>query len=235
MSEELNSFGTVDGGVGQTPTAPPTGGDPARQPETGTGQTPAKPITEEDFRKYQANADRRYEQARREAEQARQAAQQYQQQLNQFQQQWEQQQYAALPDDQKPLFEINRLRQQLAQMQQHNQQLHVSTLKQQAMLALQQRAAGKGVQVTLDELAQYDNADDAWDYILDKGMKGAPQRQAEREQKREANSVDLGGGANVPPANEYQSRYDRALKNKDAKGMLDAMYDAASQGVELTI
>ncbi len=235
MSEELYGEGTVDERVGQTPTAPATGDAADRQPETATGQTPGRTLTEEEFRKYQVNFDRRYEQARQEAVQARQEAQRYQQQLGQFQQQWEAQQMQALPDEQKPLFENQRLRQQLQQMQNQMQQVNMQNLKQQAMLALKDRAAAKGVDVTLDELAQHQNADDAWDYILDKGLKGVGQRQAQRQEKRDANSVDLGGGAPVTNTSDYQTRYDRALKRSDAKAMLDIMYEAASQNVELNI
>lgn len=235
MSEELYGGTAVDESVGQTPTAPATGGEASRQPETATGQTPARPLTEEEFRKYQANFDARYEKARREAETARQEAQRYQQQLGQFQQQWEAQQMQALPDEQKPLFENQRLRQQLQSMQQQMQQVQIQNLKQQAMQALKERAAKKGVDVTLDELAQHENADDAWDYIVDKALKGIGQKQSARQEKREANSVDLGGGQPVTSTSDYQARYDRALKRSDAKAMLDIMYEAASQNVELTI
>lgn len=235
MSEELYSNTTVDESVGQTPTAPATGGEAGRQPET-AGQTPAQqPITAEEFKKYQANFDRRFEQQRRAAEAAQQEAYQARQQLLAYQQQLEQQQYAALPDDQKPHFENQRLRAQLQQMQQQAQQFQYQSAKQQAMLAMQTEAAELGITVSLDELGQQPNADDAWRYVLRKGAEAWRGNQAARQAKREANTVDLGGGAPVTPASDFQARYDKAVKNSDGKMMLDVMYEAIAAGVELNV
>lgn len=236
MSEELYGQSAVGEDVGQTPTVPATGEETDRQPETGTGKTPAaKPITEEDFRKFQANADRRYEQARQEAAAARAAAQQYQQQLAQFSQQWEAQQLAAMPEEQRPLFENQRLRQTLQQMQAQQQQAQVEQMRWQAMQQMVAEAAEEGVKVTIDELSQHPNPDAAWRYVLKKGLQGNKAAQAARQQKREDNSVDLGGGAPVSNKSDLQTKYDKALKRNDAKAMLDAMYDAAAAGVELSI
>lgn len=234
MSEELNGVPAVDESVGTIPTADSTGGEAGRQPET-AGKIPAKAITDEDFRKYQANADRRYESARKEAEAARQQAQQLQQQLQSFTTQWEQQQYQALPEEQRPHFENQRLRSQMQILQQQMQQSQIEQMKWQALRQMQQQAAEDGVNVTIDELADQPNPDAAWRYIVKKSLTSSPARQQARQEKAEANAVDLGGGPSITPASDYQNKYDRAAKNMNAKEMLDILYDATAAGVELKV
>jgi hypothetical protein len=124
--QELNELGTVDEGFGtDNQTTPATGTEDERQPQDqAAGKTPdaAKaPVTAEDFKKYQANFDRRYEAARKEAEQARQEAQRVQQQFAQVQQQLYQQQLQSLPEEQRPHFENQALRQQLNDIYQRQQ------------------------------------------------------------------------------------------------------------------
>lgn len=244
MDQELTGAGAVDGGFGaDNQTTPATGSTTERWPNqtqdngARSGQTPQvqpaeQPITAAQFREYQANFDRRYEQQRQEATRAQQQAQQLQNQLAQMQAQWQQQQLAALPEEQRPIFENQQLRQQLQVLQ---QRVQFDEMKSSALRLMQQEAKDLGIAVSLDELSQQPNADDAWRFVLRKGASTwqNPQQTQQRQEKREANAVDLGGGAAVTPATEHQARYDRALKTSDAKGMLDAMYDAMAAGVEL--
>jgi len=237
MSLEQELFGTVgvDTGTGQNPVSQESTSQPGTDRQAGQEQTgqPAKINLQElpEFKEYQKSFDSRYEALR---QQSLREKQELAQRLSQHEQQLEQLTTRDLDDVGKAQYEINKLRRQ-------NELL----LRQQAELDGRQRIFNRisqasqkvGVTAPVDLLADAQDADDAWERAYLALANSLPKQAAAlaeaRIERREANSVDIGGGAPSGVGAELQQRYERALAQNNVSLALDVMNEADIKNVKL--
>ena len=191
---------------------------PAAATSTQASDTSSKPVNLfelPEFRQYQSQAEKRAAQER----------QTYQRQLAEMQQQMQQFRLQSAPEEERALIERDMYKQQLTQLSQEQQR--------QAALAqqwgdIQRLAEFSGLKA--EELWQqnFSNIGDAAFYAMEH-MTKAQQANfeksveaaiAERERKREANAVDLGGGAPVTTDDVKTRKMNDALKAKDGKSFV---------------
>jgi len=191
---------------------------PAAATGTQASDTSSKPVNLfelPEFRQYQSQAEKRAAQER----------QTYQRQLAEMQQQMQQFRLQSAPEEERALIERDMYKQQLTQLTAEQQR--------QAALAQQwgdiQRLAEFSGLKAEDLWAQnFSNIGDAAFYAMEhmtkkqqadfeKSLEAAI---AERERKREANAVDLGGGAPVTTDDVKTRKMNDALKAKDGKSFV---------------
>ncbi|TXH11085.1 MAG: hypothetical protein E6R03_14685 [Hyphomicrobiaceae bacterium] len=204
-----------------TPAPQSTSNTAAPAAATGATQasdTSSKPVNLfelPEFRQYQSQAEKRAAQER----------QVYQRKLDEMQQQMQQFRLQSASEDDRPLIERDMYKQQLAQL----------TAEQQRQAALAQQwgdiqrlAEFSGLKA--EELWQqnFSNIGDAAFYAMEhmsKAQKANFEKSleaaiAERERKREANAVDLGGGAPVTTDDVKTRKMNDALNRKDGKSFV---------------
>lgn len=191
---------------------------PAAATSTQASDTSSKPVNLfelPEFRQYQSQAEKRAAQER----------QTYQRQLAEMQQQMQQFRLQSAPEEERALIERDMYKQQLTQL----------TAEQQRQAALAQQWGD------IQRLAEFSGlkAEDLWEKNFSNGVEAAfyamehmtkAQKAnfeksleaaiAERERKREANSVDLGGGAPVTTDDVKTRKMNDALKAKDGKSFV---------------
>lgn len=230
MADVTSAPDATSTGTAQTAQSQPTSAStPAPQstsntaaPAAATGaqasDTSSKPVNLfelPEFRQYQSQAEKRAAQER----------QTYQRQLAEMQQQMQQFRLQSAPEEERALIERDMYKQQLTQL----------TAEQQRQAALAQQwgdiqrlAEFSGLKA--EELWQqnFSNIGDAAFYAMEhmtKAQKANFEKSleaaiAERERKREANAVDLGGGAPVTTDDVKTRRMNDALKAKDGKSFV---------------
>jgi len=191
---------------------------PAAATSAQASDTSSKPVNLfelPEFRQYQSQAEKRAAQER----------QTYQRQLAEMQQQMQQFRLQSAPEEERALIERDMYKQQLTQL----------TAEQQRQAALAQQwgdiqrlAEFSGLKA--EELWQqnFSNIGDAAFYAMEhmsKAQKANFEKSletaiAERERKREANAVDLGGGAPVTTDDVKTRKMNDALKAKDGKSFV---------------
>jgi len=233
-SAPATSEGTAQTAQSQ-PTSTPTSA-PQSTPST-TSSTPVAPTTQasdtgsktvnlfelEDFRKYQAQQEKRIAAER----------QQYQRQLAEMQQQIQQVRLQSAPEEERALIERDMLKQQLTQLTTEQQR--------QAALAQQwsdvQKLAEFGGMKAEDLWAQnFSNIGDAAFYVLENMTKkqqtdfekAVEAEIAKRAQQREANAVDLGGGGAVTTEDIKKRKVEDAFKSKDPLAFMRALREQRS-------
>ncbi len=191
---------------------------PAAATSAQASDTSSKPVNLfelPEFRQYQSQAEKR-------AAQERQA---YQRKLDEMQQQMQQFRLQSAPEEERALIERDMYKQQLTQL----------TAEQQRQAALAQQWGD------IQRLAELSGlkAEDLWQQNFSNGLDAALYAMehmskaqkanfeksleaaiAERERKREANAVDLGGGAPVTTDDVKTRKMNDALKAKDGKSFV---------------
>ena len=237
---EYQELGTPDNGVdgveqNSTPTTPAQ--EENRQPKEPKGDD--KPSVNLDdlpeYRAVKSKYDSTISKTQNELKAEREQREQLQQRTAWMEQQLEQLQTRDMDEPTRANFEIQKRDRQIQAMQNMLDQQRMSTVKNQALMNIQQRAKGLGVDVQYEELLNYEGADDAWEHILGKALQTSAVRQQQRQQKQEANAVDLGGGQTVSSGSELQEKYNKAVKSFDANAMLKILDQAARDGVELSL
>ncbi len=191
---------------------------PAAATSTQASDTSSKPVNLfelPEFLQYQSQAEKRAAQER----------QTYQRQLAEMQQQMQQFRLQSASEDDRPLIERDMYKQQLAQL----------TAEQQRQAALAQQwgdiqklAEFSGLKAEDLWAQNFSNIGDAAFYAMEhmsKKQKADFEKSleaaiAERERKREANAVDLGGGAPVTTDDVKTRKMNDALKAKDGKSFV---------------
>jgi len=191
---------------------------PAAATGTQASDTSSKPVNLfelPEFRQYQSQAEKRAAQER----------QTYQRQLAEMQQQMQQFRLQSAPEEERALIERDMYKQQLTQL----------TAEQQRQAALAQQwgdiqklAEFSGLKAEDLWAQNFTNGVDAAFYAMEhmsKAQKANFEKSleaaiAERERKREANAVDLGGGAPVTTDDVKTRRMNDALKAKDGKSFV---------------
>lgn len=166
----------------------------------------------EEFRKYQSQQEKRIAQERAN----------YQREMAQMRYQMQQVQLQSVPEDERVVVERDQLRQQLTQFQQEQQR--------QAQLSQQWQDLDKMAKIAgmkTEELFNQNFRDigEAAFYVLENMTekqknefeKSVETAVAERERKKEANSVDLGSGAPMGTDDMKGRKLKDAIKNKDSK------------------
>lgn len=195
-----------------------TGSTPALQTATSGQQQSSKPTNLfelPEFRQYQSQQEKRAAQER----------QRYQTEMAQLRQQMQQMQAQALPEDERVAFERDSLRQQLAQFQAEQQRqaqvaqqwndldrmAKIAEMKTEDLFSMNFRDIGEAAFYVLENMTAKQKAN------FEKAVEAAI---AEREKKREANAVDLGGGAPTTTDDIKQRKLDASLKKKDGKAFV---------------
>lgn len=209
----------VAGNNGASPeVAPPVDQSPA-QPEAGKSvsdragsQAKGEDLSSHpQFRALQSNYDRKIAQMQQELQAARRAAEQA---LTKDMTQAEREDYQRSQEYQQFLAERQELEVQRQQLQ-----------RQQDIFAL---SAESGAPVDVLDAAQ--TYDEAVKIALGWAKKSARQQAEElykaQQEKREANSVDVGGGAPRTPVDEWQRQYDEAKKAGDSRRLMELAWNA---------
>lgn len=225
MADMTSATETLEG-TGQTPQSQPTSDQTAAPQSASTSSTvaPATQASESkpvnlfelpEFRQFQSQAEKRAAQER----------QRYQQEVSALRQQMQQLRIQSAPEEERALIERDTYRQQLEQL----------TQEQQRQAALAQQWAD------IQKLAEYSGikADDLWQqnfsnigeaafYAMEhmtKKQKAEFEKSveaaiAERERKKTANAVDLGGGAPLATDDIKQRKMNDSLKKRDGKSFV---------------
>ena len=239
---DVTSAPDASAGTAQTAQSPQPTSNQTQAPQSttsSTGSTTSAPVSTQasesgkqfnlqespEFKKWQAQVNKTIERER----------QQYQQQLAAMQQQMQQFRLQSAPEEERIAIERDMLRQQLAQTQQEQQR--------QAQLAQQwndiQRLAEKSGLKAEDLWSQnFSNIGDAAFYALEymannskTEFEKAVDAEIERRAKqREANKVDLGGGAIQTSVDAATEKINSAFKSKDVRGFMKAIREQR-QGV----
>lgn len=182
-------------------------------------------IKQEDFRKWQSNADRRIAQAERLAQENAMRAQQ-------FEQAFHQQQLQGLDANGKVAYENQLLQRQLQELQ-RQRDLDAYAMQRQRDLDDIVRKTG----VPLDMIENANNVHEAWQIGYDYREKnGTGQRQVSRQEEilaKTDNTVDIGGGKAQGKVAVIQEKYDAARRLYNMKEQLEAMAEADAAGVTI--
>ena len=224
---DVTSAPVASEGTAQTAQSPTTSTPTTAPQSTSTTSTTAPvttPVSEAkpvnlfelpEFRQYQSQAEKRAAQER----------QQYQSQLARMDQQMQQFRLQSAPEDERPLIERDLYKQQLAQVQAEQQRQ--AALSQQ-WSDVQKLAEFSGLKADDIWAQNFSNIGDAAFYALEhmtKKQKSDLEKLvesavAEKERKREANTVDLGGGAPLTTTDLKTRGMNDALKKKDGKSFV---------------
>lgn len=191
-----------------------------RQQRDSTQPTPGKkPNLDDDpaFRKWKSEQDKKAAALQAALDRAERERQEEKQRLAWYEQQLEQLQTRDLDEPSKLAYENQKLKRTLAALEQQRQ---VEEGRKRIFAKITARFGAIGVPFEVYGNAQ--DADEAWDLAADYALKNLPGRTAqqaqERAAKREANAVDLGGGAAVTPDDDWEAEAKRLLKKKDSVG-----------------
>ncbi len=192
--------------------------EPSRQ-QRDTEQAPKvkRPSLDDnpDFRKWKSEQDKRAAALERQLSEATRQRQEESQRMAWYEQQLEALQTQHLDEPSKVAYENNKLRRQLAAITQQQQ------IEQGRARIFQKITARFGpAGVPYEAYADAQDADEAWDKAADYLIKQAksPAASQARAERREANTVDLGGGATSPTDDEWEAKAQRLLKQKDSVG-----------------
>jgi hypothetical protein len=170
-------------------------------PEPATRQ-PAKVNLDElpEFRQFKSATDKRIAEMERRYQAQLAAAQQQQEQLRQ-------QQLASMEPEDRVAYELAEERRLRAAAEQRAQAYEVEQAKRAALQGIADKA-----KVPVDVLMDATSPDHAWELAWDyreqeaaKAAKETPEAKAARQQKREANKVDLGIGKPPPSPDDWES------------------------------
>lgn len=205
-------------GLGTEPTNPtetPTNPDPDAR-RTSDPKRPASWKDDPEYRAYQSDKDK-FKALQAAIDRTERERQEEKQRLAWYEQQLETLQTQHLDEPSKLAYENQKLKRALAALEQQRQ---VEEGRKRIFAKITNRFAPIGV--PFEVYGNAADADEAWDLAADYALKNLPGRTAqqaqERAAKREANAVDLGGGAAVTPDDDWEAEAKRLLKKKDSVG-----------------
>ena len=187
-----------------------------RQPRDTEPTKPGKePNLDDDpaFRKWKSEQDKRAAALQAALDRAERERQEEKQRLAWYEQQLEQLQTQHLDEPQKIAYENQKLKRMLAAVQQQQQ---IEEGRKRIFERITKRFGAVGV--PYEVYANANDADEAWDLAADYALKNLPAKVAAKQEKREANAVDIGGGAAMTPDDEWEAEAKRLLKKKDSVG-----------------
>lgn len=178
---------------------------------------PTKPNLDDnpEFRKWKSEQDKRAAKLEKQLADTLAQRQQENQRMAWYEQQLEALQTQHLDEPQKLQFENQKLKRTLAALEQQRQ---IDEGRQRIFARITARFGPAGV--PYDAYAEARDADEAWDMAADYALKNLSPKQAAaaKAEKREANEVDLGGGASSAPDDAYEAKAKKLLKAKDSAG-----------------
>lgn len=233
VEQELFESAGVGAGTGQNPVNQESTNQSGLDRQTDQAQQgqPAKINLQElpEFKEYQQSFDRRYETLR---QQATRKEQEMAARLSQYEQQLETLATRDLDDVGKRDYEIQKLRRQNELLlEQQREQVG----RQRVFNRIAQVAQAAGYSVMPEALVEAQDADHAWELAFKQIAASLPKQVEARLEKREANAVDIGGGAASGIGAELQSKYERAVAHNNVSAVLDIMNEADMRNVRLRL
>lgn len=230
LEKELQQGEGVDQGVDEQSTSPETTAPPTERQPDQPAEKPKINLDElEEFRSYKSSQDKRIAQLER---QYRQQVEQERTRREAYERQLEEKSLAGMDDYQKLQYRLGKVEQEKNALLQQRQQDEIDRAK---FLTLQ--AISKQTGVPIEQIMDADDPTQAWaigaEYMRQSLTGG--QQAAAKQDKRERNAVDLGGGRTAAPADDLQARYDRAMKQYDTGKALEIMHEADVSGVTLKL
>lgn len=175
------------------------------------------------FRKYKSTMDKKLRMGEETAAQER-------RQREQLQRQYEQDRMNSLDSGQKAVYRAELAERRAAELAERIE-LQEAADRRGRVLAEMAEEAGIPVDAIADAEDPVDALRRAVKYLKASGRQ--PESTASTERERAANRVDIGRGAPLSAAGDYQRQYDSALKEHDTWKMLDIMAEADKAGVRL--
>lgn len=219
IEELAEDVGEVEAVVSETETDLSTVTDDSGRQQRDTEQAPKvkRPSLDDnpDFRKWKSEQDRRAAQLEKQLAETTRQRQEESQRMAWYEQQLEALQTQHLDEPSKLAFENNKLKRQMAAI---TQQQQIDEGRQRIFARITARFGPAGV--PYEAYANAQDADEAWDLAADYALKALSPKQAAaanqaRQEKREANSVDLGGGATVDT--DTDRKLAKAFKDGDSQ------------------
>lgn len=214
--DELSDVDEVDSVVTSEVTDESTVVDETGRQQRETESKPGKkPNLDDDpaFRKWKSEQDKKAAALQAALDRAERERQEEKQRLAWYEQQLEQLQTQNMDPTTAKDYKIQKLERIIAG---YHQKEEIEAGKQRIFERITKRFGAVGV--PHEVYASANDADEAWDLAADYALKNLPARAAAKQEKREANAVDIGGGAAVTPDDEWEAEAKRLLKKKDSVG-----------------
>lgn len=196
--------------------------EPGRQQRDSAPTPGKKPNLDDDpaFRKWKSEQDKKAAALQAALDRAERERQEEKQRLAWYEQQLEQLQLRDLDPDKQKDYKIQKLERIISALNQKDQ---MTEARQRIYDEIRKEwQETDGIEIPVDVMAPANNADEAHflakRYAIAQLRKGLSTTAAERAAKREANAVDLGGGAAVTPDDDWEAEAKRLLKRKDSVG-----------------
>lgn len=175
----------------------------------------------EEFKAWQASADRR-------VAMAEQAAQQAAMRAAELERQYHEQQMRQLDGEDKVLYQNQLLQRQLAEIQ-RQRDLDAYAIQRQRDLEEIVRETG----VPMEQIQGLPNVHEAW-AVGNRFLKEQTKRQTSETPYRQPNdNVDIGGGKPMGKAAALQAEYDEARKSYNLRAQLEVMAKADGQNIKI--
>lgn len=222
LIDELSDVGEVDSIAAPEAADESTVVDDAGRQQRDSAPTPGKkPNLDDDpaFRKWKSEQDKKAAALQAALDRAERERQEEKQRLAWYEQQLEQLQTRDLDEPSKLAYENQKLKRTLAALEQQRQ---IEEGRKRIFEEIQKEWKADGIDIPFDVMANANGADEAHflakRFALAQLRKSPLAREQARAEKREANAVDLGGGAAVTPDDDWEAEAKRLLKKKDSVG-----------------